>query len=463
MTNRLKTEDTIAAIATAPGSGGIGIIRISGPQAEAILQQIFVPHRPRTSYPSHRLIYGKVVERKGTVLDEVMAVLMRAPQTYTREDVVEIQSHGSWPVLQALLVEVLQAGARPAEPGEFTKRAFLAGRIDLTRAEAVIDLIEARTAAGARLAAQHLQGSFFEQISNVRESLIIMLASVEVAIDFPDDAGEILFADQMLTQVHTELLAPLQHLLALADQGKVIREGVKAVIAGRPNVGKSSLLNALLREERALVTDIPGTTRDTIEELISVQGIPVHLVDTAGIREHTEAVEGLGIERAKQKMEQADIVLLVLDASQGLTGQDQELINWLDKKKRIIILNKIDLAAPDLLERLSREFANEIQVHLAAKHGTGMDTLLEALQKMIRGTGDLDEQLSCAPNLRHTLILEKALSACEQLKETLRVGEPADLLAVDLQSILDHLSDIVGITTTEDVLDAVFSRFCIGK
>jgi tRNA modification GTPase len=463
MMSRLKTEETIAAIATAPGSGGIGIIRISGPQAEAILRQVFVPRQPRTVYPSHRLLYGSAVDHKGTVLDEVMAVLMRAPQSYTREDVAEIQSHGSWPALQGILAEVLRAGARPAEPGEFTKRAFLAGRIDLTRAEAVLDLIEARTAAGARLAAQHLQGSLFEQVSRVRDSLVTMLASVEVALDFPDDAGEILCVEQLLKQVHTELLAPLKDLLALADQGKVIREGVKAVIAGRPNVGKSSLLNALLREERALVTDLPGTTRDTIEELISVQGIPVHLIDTAGIREHAEAVEGLGIERAKQKMAEADLVLLVLDASQGLTGQDKELIHSLDPKKRIIILNKIDLAAPDLLERLSREFADEIQVHLAAKHGTGLDTLLEAIQNMVMGKTALDEQLSCAPNLRHACILEKALGACEQLKETLRTGVPADLLAVDLQSILDHLADIVGITTPDDVLDAVFSRFCIGK
>lgn len=460
----LKTEDTIAAIATAPGSGGIGIVRISGPQAESILRRLVVLHRPQSAWQSHRLCYGKVVDRSGAVIDEAMAVLMRAPHSYTCEDVAEIQSHGSWPILQEILAEALAAGARPAEPGEFTKRAFLAGRIDLTRAEAVIDLIEARTAASARLAAEQLQGSLAAQVGAVRDVLVELLASVEVAIDFPDDAAEILATEAMLARLRSGVIQPLQHLLALAGQGKILREGIRAVIAGRPNVGKSSLLNALLREERALVADIPGTTRDTIEELISVRGIPVHLVDTAGIRDHADAVEGLGIERARQKLEQADLVLLVLDASQELTAADRELHQSLGEKKRILVLNKVDAADSGLLEQISRAFAEDAQVRTAAKRGEGIEALLDAIWRAAMGSSEgMDEQLACAPNLRHAMILEKALAACQQLEQTLLLQEPADLIAVDVQTILDHLADIVGLTTPDDVLDAVFSKFCIGK
>ena len=460
----LKTEETIAAIATAPGSGGIGIVRISGPEAEGILRRLFVPHRPQSAWQSHRLCYGKVIDRSGIVLDEAMAVLMRAPYSYTCEDVAEIQSHGSWPVLQAVLAEAIAAGVRPAEPGEFTKRAFLAGRIDLTRAEAVADLIEARTAASAKLAAEHLQGALYERISAVRDALVELLAQVEVAIDFPDDAAEILESGPLLELLRERAAQPLQRLLALAEQGRVFREGIKAVIAGRPNVGKSSLLNALLREERALVADLPGTTRDTIEELISVRGIPVHLVDTAGIREHADAVEGLGIERARRKVEQADLVLLVLDASQELTAADRELLRSLAGKKRILVLNKTDAAALELLERISYEFAEEMQVRTAAKSGSGIETLLDAIQHAALGKGSaLEERLACAPNLRHKLILEKTLTACAQVEATLLAGAPADLLAVDLQTALDHLADIVGLTTPDDVLAAVFAKFCIGK
>ncbi|WP_417911968.1 tRNA uridine-5-carboxymethylaminomethyl(34) synthesis GTPase MnmE [Candidatus Electronema sp. TJ] len=464
MTARLKTEDTIAAVATAPGSGGIGIVRISGPEAEGILRRLFVPQRPQNAWQSHRLCYGKVFDRSGAVLDEAMAVLMRAPHSYTCEDVAEIQSHGSWPVLQAVLAEAIAAGARPAEPGEFTKRAFLAGRIDLTRAEAVADLIEARTAARAKLATEHLQGALYERISEVRDALVELLAQVEVAIDFPDDAAEILESGPLLELLRTRAAQPLQQLLALAEQGRIFREGFKAVIAGRPNVGKSSLLNALLREERALVADLPGTTRDTIEELISVRGIPVHLVDTAGIREHADAVEGLGIERARRKVEQADLVLLVLDASQELTAADRELHQSLAGKKRILVLNKVDAADSGLLERISHEFAGEMQVRTAAKSSGGIEALLDAVWQAAMGSGeDMDEQPACAPNLRHKLILEKTLAACAQVEATLLAGEPADLLAVDLQTALDHLADIVGLTTPDDVLDAVFSKFCIGK
>ncbi len=464
MVARPAVDDTIAAIATAPGMGGIGIIRITGPLAGAVLVKLFRPQRPQRGFQSHRLCYGTVVDRSGVVLDEAMAVFMHAPHTYTREDVAEIQSHGSYPVLQAVLAEVLAIGVRPAEPGEFTKRAFLAGRIDLTRAEAVIDLLQARTAGSARLAVEHLQGSLYEQVTAIRDTLVEMLAVVEVALDFPDDGVEIMGTDLRRTRLRQGAEQPLKRLLALAEQGKVFREGIKAVIAGRPNVGKSSLLNGLLREERALVTEIPGTTRDTIEELISVRGIPVHLVDTAGIRDHDDVVEELGIERARKKLDQADLVLFVVDAACELTELDRQLYQSLGDKKRIVVLNKMDIAASGQLERISQAFAGAMQVRTAARTGTGIDALLDAVYQAVIGTGEgMGEQPACAPNLRHTAILEKALAACRQVEQTFLACEPADLLAVDLQAALDHLADIVGLTTPDDVLDAVFSKFCIGK
>lgn len=457
-------SDTIAAIATAPGTGGIGIIRISGPESAAILHRLFTPFRPHPTFQTHKLYYGTISDNNGAVLDEVLAVFMQAPHTYTREDVVELHSHGSYLVLQAILSEVLAAGARAADAGEFTKRAFLAGRIDLTRAEAVIDLLQAKTSGGVRLAVDQLQGALFEQITAIRDALVDILAVVEVAIDFPDDDVEILQVDQLLAKLREQVGRPLEKLIGLADQGKVIREGVNVVIAGRPNVGKSSLLNGLLQEDRALVTEIPGTTRDTIEELISVRGIPVHLVDTAGIRAHGNFVEELGIERARRKLQEADLILFVVDANVPVTELDRELYQFLEDKKRIVVLNKLDLAGDVQADRISREFSTDVQVRIAAREGMGLDDLLDAICREILGKGDGKvEQLSCAPNLRHKMILEKTLAACQQLRDTLQLGAPADLVAVDLQAALNHLGDIVGLTTPDDVLEALFSRFCIGK
>jgi len=458
------SSDTIAAIATAPGIGGIGIIRISGSRSFAILQRLFRPHHPRTTFQTHKLYYGTIRDRDGVVLDEVLAVFMQAPHTYTREDVVELHSHGSYLVLQAILAEVLAAGARVADAGEFTKRAFLAGRIDLTRAEAVIDLLQAKTRSGARLAAGQLQGALFEQIAAIRDVLVNILAVVEVAIDFPDDESEILAVDDVSAKLIAEVEGPLERLISLADQGKVLREGVNVVIAGRPNVGKSSLLNGLLREERALVTEIPGTTRDTIEEMISVRGIPVHLVDTAGIRNHDDFVEELGIERARRKLQEADLVLFVVDAAVALSDLDRELYQFLVDKKRIVVLNKMDIAATDQVERLCQEFSGDEQVRITARQGEGLDALLDAIHRaVLEDSGGMQEMVGCAPNMRHAMILEKTLAACRRLRASLESGATVDLLAVDLQVALDHLGDIVGLTTPDDVLDALFSRFCIGK
>lgn len=457
-------NDTIAAIATAPGAGGIGIVRISGPDALPLLRKLFVPVKPRAQFVSHKLYYGAVVNRAGQALDEVLAVHMRAPNTYTREDVVELHCHGSFLVLQEILRTVCELGARPAVNGEFTKRAFLAGRIDLTRAEAVVDLLQAQTEKGAQLAVNQLRGELAAVCEQIRGELVAILALLEVAIDFPDDDVEIFNAAQVGLQLQAAVLAPLARLIAMAEQGKIVREGVSVVIAGQPNVGKSSLLNALLQEERALVTPVPGTTRDTIEERIAVRGIPLHLVDTAGIRTHQDPVEALGIERARQKLAEADLVLFLVDAAAGLGEADRELYRTVVDKQHVVVLNKRDLATPAQLAALSGQFAGQRVALVSAKKQEGIDALQDAIYQAIVGDGEeLCEQMTCAPNTRHRSILYKTLTTCRNFEQAMREGAPVDLLAVEVQAALDDLGDITGLTTPDDVLDAVFSRFCIGK
>ncbi|WP_310600182.1 tRNA uridine-5-carboxymethylaminomethyl(34) synthesis GTPase MnmE [Desulfobulbus sp.] len=455
--------ETIAAIATAPGTGGIGIIRISGPEALSLLGKVFVPRTPRTHFTSHTLYYGTIVDRHGQTLDEALAVYMRGPQTYTREDVVELHCHGSYLVLHSILRMLVAWGCRLAEPGEFTKRAFLAGRIDLTRAEAVIDLLQAQTEAGARLAVNQLQGQLFDRFEAVRQHLIEYLALLEVAIDFPDDDVEIFDAGQIAARLHPEVIAPLERLIALAEQGKIVREGVKVVIAGRPNVGKSSLLNALLREERALVTPVPGTTRDTVEEHIDIRGIPVHLVDTAGIRRHEDPVEALGIERARRKLAEADLVLLVVDAQTGMVPRDHELHGSVRHKPHLVVLNKCDLASDEQVAALAGTFADTVAVPVSAQQGEGIEALQEAIYQTIAAGSEFTDQIACAPNTRHRAVLVRTVEACRRFYRAMEEGAPVDLLAVEVQSALDDLGDITGLTTPDEVLDAVFSRFCIGK
>jgi tRNA modification GTPase len=390
---------------------------------------------------------------------------MRSPNTYTREDVVELQSHGSYLVLNSILAEVVRNGARPAQPGEFTKRAFLAGRIDLTQAEAVIDLLQAKTDTGVELAIGQLQGEMYHRIEKIRDALVNILAVLEVAIDFPDDDVELVDRDQLLVQLRDQVEKPLAELISLSEQGKIIRDGIQLVIAGLPNVGKSSLLNALLQEERALVTPVPGTTRDTIEEFISIRGVPVRLVDTAGIREHAESVEEMGIQRARQKMREADLVLFLVDASSPVTRQDKELYDSIGPLKRVVVLNKIDIAGREALESLEKAFSGDRVVRISARHHQGLTELQDAIYASIAGEGfQLREKCSCAPNTRHRSVLEQSLEAVRRLAEGFQAaGMTADLAAVEVQAALDHLGDIVGLTTADDVLDRIFAEFCIGK
>ena len=453
---------TIAAISTPPGAGGIGIIRLSGPQALPLLQKLFRPCSASCSFATHHLYYGRIVRpTDGKVLDEVLTVYMRSPRTYTREDVVEIHCHGSFLVLQNILELVLSLGAVLAHPGEFTKRAFLNGRIDLTQAEAVIDILSAKTRKGVDLAQEQLAGALFSRIDSIRNELLQMRAVVEVALDFPDEDVEIVNRDQLLCQVRQSVERPLRDLLQGADTGRIFREGISVIIVGLPNVGKSSLLNTLLREERALVTAIPGTTRDSIEEIVDIEGIPVRLVDTAGIREHADEVEALGIERARTLINQADLILFMVDGSRKMTGADRDLLKSISHKPLIIIINKIDILEDDPVRE--EIFKNKATVKVSAKKQMGITELRKAIFRMVTAGKEQWQEDACAPNIRHKDALVHAVRACGRVVDGLQNNLTNDLLAVDLQECLDQLSEIVGETTTEDVLDVIFSKFCIGK
>ncbi|OGQ99013.1 MAG: tRNA uridine-5-carboxymethylaminomethyl(34) synthesis GTPase MnmE [Deltaproteobacteria bacterium RIFOXYD12_FULL_55_16] len=458
-------EATIAAIATPPGVGGIGIIRVSGPQSYAILQQFFRAKNPPSRFVSHKLYFGAIIHPETRqVIDEVLAVYMRAPQTYTREEVVEIHGHGSYLLLQEILALIVTfPGTRLAEPGEFTKRAFLNGRIDLTQAEAVAELLGAKTKEGASLAVNQLRGGLHEEIWGIRDALLAVRAVMEVAIDFPDEELEILDAQALTARLTREAQEPLLRLLARAEGGKIIREGVSVVILGRPNVGKSSLLNCLLREERAIVTELPGTTRDTIEECLDIKGVPVRIIDTAGIRETVEAVEEIGIRRARQKLEEADLVLLVMDGAEGLQAEDRALFAVAECKKVVVVVNKID-RAPDLNLGLYQEaFPGVPVVAISATSGAGIHHLEEAVYEAATGGQGLQEPGLAAPNVRHAAALQRTLAAVQQVGAGLAADLAPDLLAIDLQAALSFLGEIIGETTTDDVLDIIFADFCLGK
>jgi tRNA modification GTPase len=463
MSRSAADTTTIAAISTPPGAGGIGIIRISGPQSLHILRSIFKPNSPSCPFTGHQLYYGRIVRPiDGKIMDEVLAVFMRSPRTYTREDVAEIHCHGSFLVLQNILELVLSLGASLADPGEFTKRAYLNGRIDLTKAEAVIDILTARTRKGVDLAQEQLAGALFSRIDQIRNELIQMRAIVEVAIDFPDEDVEIVKPEQLQEQLRNKVAEPLRQLVQGADNGKIFREGISVVIVGLPNVGKSSLLNTILQEDRALVTAIPGTTRDTIEEYVDIEGIPVRIIDTAGIREHADEVEALGIERARTQINQADLILFMVDGSQKLTASDINLFQAISHKPLIILINKIDLITDDCSEDYGL-FQGKSLVRISARRQIGIAELKKSIFEMATGGKEQWQEDACAPNIRHKDALVRAENACERVKDGLQHGLTNDLLAVDLQECLDQLDEIVGVTTTEDILDAIFTKFCIGK
>jgi len=453
-------DDTIAAIATPLGEGGLAVIRISGAQALAVAEKCFVPVGKNSLKPSaatsHTIHYGKVA-RAGQTVDEVLCAVMRAPRTYTREDVVEITCHGGILSTKTVLDTVLECGARLAEPGEFTKRAFLNGRLDLAQAEAVADLIHSRTELALTAANEQLAGKLSQRINQLRDDLMTTLAHIEAHIDFPDED----IAPDTRGQLESRLergIAYMDELLRTASEGQILRRGIRAAIIGRPNAGKSSLLNQLLGRDRAIVSPIAGTTRDTIEETANVRGIPVVFIDTAGLREAKDEIESEGIRRSHQSLAAAEFILHVFDASEPLTTEDEKYLAEFASKKRILVRNKIDLPA-----KLELKPDSTPVVDVCCKSGQGIESLKDAIKSLVWAGEIRAEMLEVMVNSRHQDALRRGREATERALTALRTDMSLEFVAVDLRIGANAVGEVVGKTTTEDLLDLIFSQFCLGK
>ena len=451
--------DTITAIATPLGEGAIGIVRISGTEAVAIANRIFQGKNLET-VDSHTLNYGHILDPdKDEILDEVMVGVMRAPRTFTREDVIEINTHGGIAVTNEILQLILRQGARMAEPGEFTKRAFLNGRVDLTQAEAIMDIIRAKTDKAMNIAVKQLDGSLRDLIDNTRQEILNTLAQVEVNIDYPeyDDVEEMTTA--LLREKTQEFQTLLENLLRTARRGKILREGLSTAIIGRPNVGKSSLLNNLLREDKAIVTDIAGTTRDVIEEYVNIKGVPLKLIDTAGIRETDDIVEKIGVERSRQALAEADLILLVLNASEKLTDQDRALLALSDMTRRIVLLNKTDLK-----EEIEAEELPEDVIRISVLENQNIDQIEERINQLFfDNAGIVEQDATYLSNSRHISLIEQAVQSLQAVNEGLEFGMPVDLLQVDLTRTWQILGEITGDAAPDELITQLFSQFCLGK
>ena len=452
--------DTIAAISTPKGEGGIAIIRISGDKSFEILDKIFIKKNPNADLGFYKLNYGFIKDGE-KIVDEVMAVRLKAPKSYTCEDIVEINCHGGTLVSEKVLELVLRNGARHAESGEFTKRAFMNGRIDLSQAEAVMDIIQGKTEKSVSLSLDQLRGDLRDKVNQFKKALLDITAHVNVVLDYPEEGIDDPLPAELRNNLE-EVYEEANRLIDSYDTGKKIKEGIKTVIVGKPNVGKSTLLNALLHEERAIVTHVAGTTRDVIDEIINIKGVPLVLVDTAGIRKTDDIVENIGVEKSKQFIEKADLVLLVLDASKELENEDIEVINQIkeNKKKVIVLLNKIDLNRKIDLEGYN--LGNIVEI--SAKDNIGIEDMQEKIYSYImeEDVENSSEKLIIT-NIRHKTALEKTKDAIKNIFETIDMGLPMDLISVDLKEALDSLSEITGEISSEDILDHVFGNFCVGK
>ena len=455
----IKTTDrTIAAIATPQGTGGISVIRISGDNAIAIADSIFIG-KNLCDVLSHTIHYGFIKNSNGEKIDEVLVSVMRAPRTFTREDTVEISCHGGTVVTHAVLNAVIEAGAYVAEPGEFTKRAFLNGRIDLSQAEAVIDIINAKNGLAQRNAMSQLGGTLSHEIKAIRDELVHLCAQMQVIIDYPDEDLEDVTEDD-IKNVCQSCADKISNLIATADNGRMMRDGIKTAIVGKPNVGKSSILNCLAREERAIVTDIAGTTRDVIEENVTVKGIPLILSDTAGIRETDDIVEKIGVTKSRQYLDMADLVIVVLDGSQGIDDEDREVLKATDGKPRIILLNKSDITTqitPDLFDK------TDTVVEISAKTGDGTQELANAIEKLCKLDGIETENGKIITNMRHKTALIGSRDALIRVAQALEMGMPCDIVSIDIASAMDSLGEITGETVSESVVNDIFHSFCVGK
>ncbi|MFZ5645072.1 MAG: tRNA uridine-5-carboxymethylaminomethyl(34) synthesis GTPase MnmE [Bacillota bacterium] len=452
-------NDTIAAITTPPGEGSVGIVRISGEKAFSVAEKLFRTARKKNWLEeSFKMHYGHVFDSAGNVIDEVLLTVMRAPRTYTREDIVEINCHGGSVPLRETLKAVLDAGVRMAEPGEFTKRAFLNGRIDLSQAESVIDIIRSKTEASLKVAVSQLGGGLSRKIADLQYKILGVLAQLEATIDFPEDDIEEKNKKEMENSA-AEIVRELDTLIEAAARGRIYREGIMTVITGRPNVGKSSLLNALLGRERAIVTNIPGTTRDIIEETINIRGIPLILADTAGLRETKDVVEKIGVEKTKQFLTEANLILFVVDASEGMTDDDRGILEIVDREKTLLIINKVDIAGDELDSKLY----GIPHVEISALKGEGIEKLEEKIEQMVTGGKAVIPDSVIISNVRHESILVRARSHMEEFRSLLGESVPPDLLSIDVRAAWEALGEITGSTVTEDLLDRIFSDFCIGK
>lgn len=454
--------DTIAAISTPLGEGGIGIIRISGKDAIAVASKIFQSSKgvKLSDVKSHTIHYGFIIDPEtGERIDEVLVTVMRAPNTYTREDVVEINCHSGYLTLKRILDLVVCQGARLAEPGEFTKRAFLRGRIDLSQAESVIDLIRAKTEQAQKIALEHLSGKLSEKINELRDSLMRVCAHVEAYIDFPEEEIDGLTHEQIQGEIN-RIKEEIKKLIEGYEEGKIYREGLRAAIVGKPNVGKSSLLNALLMKDRAIVTEIPGTTRDIIEEYVNIKGMPLKIVDTAGIREAHDLVEAEGIKRSLRAVELAELILLVLDSSRPIDSLDEEIINRVIHKKVIVVINKKDIKSKEF--QLPHSLKDKPAVEISALKGDGIQQLKELIFNTTI-SGRYEQEGVIVTKLRHKVALDNALEALDNALKSFENSEPLEITAMFLREALSFLGQIVGVVTTEEILNLIFSEFCIGK
>ena len=468
--------DTIAAIATPTGSGGIGIIKISGKDAFSIAEAIFQrsnaswgvgrPEGDVHSFPlkSHCLYHGHIMNPEtGKVLDEVLLSAMKAPRTYTREDVVEINSHSGYIVMASILDLVLQKGARLADPGEFTKRAYLNGRIDLTQAEAVIDIINSRTEKSLEIATSQIKGDLKNRIESMRHSLLDILTQLEAAIDFPEDVGDAIDVESVNQILDKSVVDELSDMVARYENAHFLRDGLKMIVVGRPNVGKSSLMNRLIQNDRVIVTPIPGTTRDLIEETLNIHGIPVIIADSAGLHETKNPVEVIGIEKTRAYIHVSDLILFMIDASDPFTIEDQNIYKTIRDKRMILVINKIDLVEDGCQPEIPETWDKTPSVKISALYGNGLSSLKDLIAKLAIGDHQLEVQSTIIPNLRHKIALEKSKELAVSASEEMRKGTSFELIAIDIKETLASLGEITGAVAKEDVIEQIFNRFCIGK
>ena len=452
--------DTIEAISTPIGEGGIGIVRVSGSRAQEIMRRILKPC-PETIRPRHAY-YGTACDANGTMIDEVLCLYMKAPHSYTCEDVVEFQAHGGTLSLQRILRAVLKAGARLAEPGEFTRLAFMNGRIDLTQAEAVIDIIRAKSEIPLALAEEQLAGRLGREVTRIRRDLLDLLSQMAVNIDFPDEDIEQVAYEEFRISV-SRCLERVETLLETAEEGRIARDGLRAAIVGKPNVGKSSLMNGLLRQQRAIVTEIPGTTRDTIEETANICGIPVVLTDTAGIRETQDRIEQIGIERSREELARADLVIFVLDGSEQLTEEDLEIAAGLSGKKVLAVLNKKDLGSEVTAAQIRAQIPGSVIVRTSLLEPEGAEEVSEAVRDLFFAGLTTTMDRAIVSNERHREALERAAQSLVSARDLLGSGEPLEISELEAHAAYDALGEILGETAGEEILDNVFSKFCLGK